>query len=243
LSCSSSFISVSCTHRPIHDQKYCEWVINQVDKIKPKVFVHCGDLFDNDCIGKFAKGGGNLKEEYDDANDFLGELNDKLGKAKRVFIQGNHENRIFRQEQKHISELIDFRKHVPELKSWQIIQYKQHPNNIYRLGQVSFYHGFGTTKRAVVCEAINLSGPNTLMIGGHLHRGHDPVQITWGENLKLPYWYANCGCGISSKVDYFQTHDTSNWNRGMIVGECDLKKTDKPNWSAEFVLHSRIWDV
>lgn len=244
MSCASTFINIGCTHIPVHDKKYLEWVLQRVDEINPDVFVHNGDLIDADCVGKFAKGDSStLKKEYEEANGFLDELNQKLGNAKRVLMQGNHDFRIFRSENKHLSELLDFRLHIPSLRDWQIFDYKQHPKHVFRLGQVTFCHGFGVTKRACVVESINLSGPNTLYCHSHTHRGFGPTQVVWGENLRLPYWYANTGTGISSNVEYFQTRDISNWNRGMLVGRVEKKKRDRPTWDVEFIEHSRVWNT
>lgn len=244
MTCSTSFINIGCTHIPVHDKQYMKWVIQKTDEIKPGVFVHNGDLIDQDCVGKFAKGSSpSLKDEYETVNQFIDELNQKLGGAKKVFLQGNHDSRIFRSENKHVSDLLDFRLHIPALKDWQIFEYRQHPKHVFRLGQVTFGHGWGTTKRATVTEAVNLSGPNTLYCHSHTHRGFGPTQVVWGENLKLPYWYANTGCGISSDVEYFHTRDVSNWNRGMLVGNCELRKRDRPNWNVEFIEHSRIWET
>lgn len=225
----------------MHDEKYIRWVLQKVDEIQPDVFVHNGDLIDQDCVGKFAKGDSpTLKKEYETVNGFLDELNQKLGSAQKVFLQGNHDSRVFREEHKHLAELLDFRLHIPALDGWKVFDYHYHPKHVFHLHQVTFAHGWGVSKRSAISEAVNLSGPNTLYCASHTHRGFSPTQVEW-SNLKLPYWLANTGTGISSDVEYFKTRDVSGWNRGMLVGHVEKKKRDRPTWDVQFIQHSTVW--
>lgn len=239
-----SFVAIGCTHRPIHNESYCKWILDRVNQLRPDFFIHCGDLFDQKCVSRFVKHNApTLEEEYKSANDFLDELNHKLtGDCKKVYIQGNHCSRIFREENRQYGNLLDFRIHCDALKDWKVFDYKQHPKHVYKLGQVTFAHGWSTTQGGAITEAINLSGPNTLYIHSHTHKGHAPYQVNWGQRRKLPYWIANVGCGISSEEGYFQEWDTSQWNRGYIFGVTQLRKREKPTFEAEFVEHSKIWD-
>lgn len=235
---------MGCSHFPIQNESYCNWILDEVDELRPDFFVHLGDLFDQKCISRFVKHNApTLEEEYQNANDYLDELNHKLpSNCKKVFLQGNHDSRIFREEHKHVGSLLDFRKHCDALKGWKVFDYKQHPKHVYHLGEVTFAHGFGTSHKSAITEAVNLSGPNTLYIRSHTHVGHSPSQIYWGQKLAMPYWIANTGCGIRSDEDYFQEYDVSRWNRGYIHGHTKLRKREKPTWSANFVQHSRVWD-
>src|SRR5688500_16929767 len=92
LSCSTKFLAIGCSHFRYHHKPYIKWVVDQVDEYKPDVFVHCGDLIDQECVSKFAKSDSStLKQEYDEANSFLDELNHKLpDTCEKVYIQGNH---------------------------------------------------------------------------------------------------------------------------------------------------------
>lgn len=237
-------MAIGCTHRPFHNESYCKFILDEVQKLCPDVFVHCGDLFDQKCVSSFVKNNApTLKQEYDSANDFLDELNHQLpSKCRKVYIQGNHCSRIFREENNHLSELLDFRIHCAALKQWKVFDYKYHPNSVFKLGQITFAHGFGTTPRSAIAEAVNLSGPYTLYVRSHTHVGYSPSQVLWGQKLLLPYWTANTGCGIRSDVEYFQEHDVSGWNRGYIYGHTKIRgQKHKVNWSADFIQHSKIW--
>lgn len=240
-----SWAAISCTHRPVHDTDYCKWAVKQVKSIQPDILVHLGDLFDVKCLSRFAKAGSpTLKQEYESGSEFLVQLHEAAPKATRVFLMGNHEYRIFREENLLVSDLLDMRKHIPELKHWKVYDYLYDPSYVYRVGQVTFSHGFSTSAGAMKREVLSLTYPNGLYVHGHLHQGHGPEQIMAGS-LALPYWKADAGCGIEyTPTSYFAQWNLGKWSRGLLHGTLDTKlhADSRCHWTAEYIEHSRFWD-
>lgn len=217
--------------------------MKQIGKLKPDYVVHLGDLFDLKCLSRFDKSGAStLKAEYESGNQFVQQINDAAPKAKRVFLMGNHEHRAFNESHQFIAEVIDPKKHVSGLRGWAVLPYRYHPDSVFRLGQVTFAHGFSTSTGQLKQEALLLGCPNGLYVHGHLHKGHGPQQIVAGS-LTLPYWIADAGCGIRSDEPYFQTFRTDNWSRGLIHGWADTKAyaDNMCHWDAEYLEQSRFW--
>lgn len=239
-----TWAALSCTHKPISDEAYCKWVIKQIKSIQPDILIHLGDLFDIQCLSRFAKAGAlKLSDEYAAGGGFLQELREAAPKTKRVFLMGNHEGRIFKEEHGSTSDLLDLRKHIEELKAWKVIPYIYQPEYTFRVGQITFAHGFSTSSGAMKREVLNLAIPNGLYVHGHLHRGCGPEQIMAGQ-LALPYWRADAGCGIGSTMSsYFSQWDTSRWSRGFLHGTVDTKlhADSRQHWTADFKEHSRFW--
>lgn len=240
-----SWCALSCTHKPVACPLYCKWIVKQVKARQPDYLIHLGDLFDIKGLSRFAKADApKLSAEYKAGGQFLAELREAAPKAKRVFLMGNHEARIYKEEHAIVSDLLDIRKHVEELKHWKVYPYIYTPENVFRLGPVTFAHGFSTSVGAMKREVLNLTVPNGLYVHGHLHRGCDPQQVNAGA-LMLPYWRADAGCGIeSTQSSYFAQWDTSSWSRGFLSGWANTKlhADNLCHWDAEYVEHSRLWN-
>lgn len=240
-----TFVAIGCTHRPVHDEDYCKWVIKQIRKIKPDILVHCGDLIDMKCLSRFISAGmASLIEEYESANKFIEKINKAIPDARKVFIEGNHDSRVWRGEHKAIAAVADYRKHIPAMKGWRNVPYINGPSGIYTFGQITCSHGFQASPASEKTEAFRFGVSNGLYIRAHTHQGHSPKEIPLTPKVGTKYWIANTGCGIRSDEGYFKEWDTDRWNRGLITGWADTKQRDwgKPHWEAEFILHSMVGD-
>ncbi len=244
---SRTFLAIGCTHRPVHDEDYCDWVIDQIKEQQPDCFYHLGDLFDATAISRFDSfAPTTLQEEYESADIFLQRINQALPPtSSRTYMLGNHEDRIWASNNKAVSDLIRPRRHLDSLHGWKMLKYVNSPSCVARLGQVSFSHGFMFSERSKAVETIHFGVPYGLHVRSHTHRGYGPQQLKWGAALDIPYWHANTGCGIKSDEGYFQTMDTSQWNRGLIHGWSNphAKTRYKCHWEADFMLHSNLWET
>ena len=243
-----SFLAFGCTHIPHHDKENAAWIVEQIKERQPNVIVCLGDLFDAETVSSFPQVNVvALGKEYDEVSRFLSLINDVAPKAKKVFMEGNHEERIFRPEYRRLSDLLDYRKHIKPLKRWKSYPYILHPDNTYNLGQLTFYHGWcatigGASERK---ESIDLGAPFGLAIHAHTHR---PVSEHVSLNTwRIPYWRMNVGCGIDfewARNDYAKKRNISQWGHAIAVGWASTKRRHdgQRNWEAELIKRKMAWD-
>ncbi len=238
-----SFLAFSCVHFPLHEPAAISWLLAQISSVSPRYVVSLGDMIDTACLSRFSKDSvASLQSEYDAVDQFCQQVNDAAPKATRVWIQGNHEQRMFRAEHSPLSSVLDYRKHIRAARRWKHIPYIYSREHCFRLGPVTFHHGFNSSDSGIKREVINLGHPNGLVISGHTHRPHDVVPVTFGST-RVPFWYANPGTFIAPNQSYTHTMDTSRWGTGVIVGECDTKRvvSTQVEWRAQLHLYGTHW--
>ncbi len=176
--------------------------------------------------------------------------------SRKVFLPGNHEDNlinIHRANKKTVGLLSwQRRENEPELfDHWEKpVVYKYDRNSgVFRLGQVSFYHGFEASQSSDEMQSIILGLPYGLSCSGHTHR---PVEVTRASKVSgvpLPYWYANSGCLLDMDVEYMRRKRRHLWGHGYIIGSTTdwrYSKTMMPNrkeWDAETVILKMYNDV
>lgn len=237
-----SFLAFSCIHRPIHDEESVQWLIEQVRERQPSHLICLGDMFDAECLGRWVKSGQiDLQDEYDSAAELLAQLKDASPKSKRVWMMGNHEQRMFRSDWSALSSVLDYRKRIEGAKAWKHFDYEYDPRHTFQLGQVTFYHGFVTGVGSVKKESVKLGVPFGITISGHTHRPHPVHRLSFGTT-QVPYWHLNSGAFIG-EADYSATVDDSMWGTGIAIGEAETKRRydGRQNWRAELLLHKMKW--
>lgn len=250
----TSFLYFACTHCPKHDPAAIDWLISLISERQPQTIIAGGDIFDAECVSDYPKvNAPKLSEEYRSVNEMLERINAAAPKANKVLVEGNHDERIFRVGSQHISDLIDYRKHVKALKHWKRFPYEFHQRNAFWLGQVVFWHGWSfprTLSAELRREIIDMvQGVSyTLAVTGHTHR---PVRVQQMETggVAYPFWRANSGCLVDfakMKEGYVKCRNDSQWMHGVVVGACNTKRRadTKRNWEAETILRpgGGAWD-
>lgn len=239
------FIAFSCLHFPEQDAAAIEWLLSQIAEHKPACVVSLGDMIDTACLSRFSKDSvASLAAEYAAVDLFCESVNKAAPQAKKVWMQGNHEQRMFRAEHSALSEILDYRKHIKSARNWKHLPYIYSRQHVFRMGPVTFHHGFSCSDSGIKREVINLGNPNGLVISGHTHRPHDVVPVAFG-NTRVPYWYANPGTFIRPEQGYTHTLDTSRWGTGIIVGETTTKRQvgSIPEWTAQLLRYRNHWDA
>lgn len=237
------WMAFGCLHFPIHDEDGIKWLLAKIKERKPKVIVGLGDFIDADALSAFAKASrGALDKEYARVNEFCGEINEIAPNAKKVWIMGNHEQRMFREEYKPLAGVLDYRKQISEARHWRHIEYGFGPDYVFPLGQLTFFHGSFTSQAACKSEAIMLGVPFGLTVSAHTHRPHDKHHIRIGKT-PLPYWHANTGTMIKPKPEYMLTKDDSLWGAAMVSGWANTKRRfdGNQNWDAKLDLYRMHW--
>lgn len=157
-------------HRPYHDKKAWGLFLIAMEEWQPEIAVVLGDLVDCYKVSKFSK---DPKREYSFAEEIesgLVALDDiqHLGAERKIFIAGNHEERLVRYLQDKAPELFEFID-IPKLlelkeRGWEYVPYK----SSIQLGKLWITHDVGTAGRYSVFRAADTFQHPVVM--AHTHR-------------------------------------------------------------------------
>lgn len=209
-------------HIPYHDKKAVKLLHKVAKSFKPDIIVVLGDYADFYAVSSHSKDpnrSNKLEFEVNAVNAELDELDDLKAKRK-VFIAGNHENRLERYLADKAPELFNVVK-IPELlklkkRGWEYVPYKMD----VKIGQVYFTHDIGTAGRSAVFNAINTYQGN--IVTGHTHR---LAYIVEGNAKGKPHVSTSFGwLGDASQADYMhRVKAARDWALGFGVGYLDEK--------------------
>ena len=248
-----TFLAFSCVHVPFESASATSWLLDAIKKRRPDVVVCLGDLFDNSPASRWpSEHTHDMAEEYQKANLLLERIRKITPDSHHQWLAGNHEDNGLAPNRfnRRYRDLLDYRlrEHIPEYSEWGNTPYRNAPSGLYRLGQVTFCHGYecGATsdvRQAVKCCA---SRPYSLFVCGHTHQPR-PVTQCELSNIRLPIWCANPGtlASLDPPLDYVYRRDTRKWGAGIVVGETALTKSERQGimWEAEVLIHRMAWDV
>ena len=236
-----SFVAFSCLHAPLHDREAVAWLIELIAKEQPDVVVNLGDGHEMDWASKWdSESECSALDEYESHNEIMKEIRLAAPDARRVFLPGNHEWRLFKpQVPEQIRTALHWKTHEPELRDhWEHpVQYLNcRHRGVFRLGQVVFNHGFAVSASSVKKETCTLAREWGLYVHGHLHRATQPgpperVQMT--ANWLGNWWRANPGCLRDLKPAYMGMLDSSSWSQGAVIGRAQMIKSPRAK---------RCWD-
>lgn len=191
-------------HLPVHDKKAFSLMLDIAADFSPDEVVIIGDFFDCASVSDYmqdpTKAYSLLKDEVAEAHKSLRFFHEAIGPAKVVFLEGNHENRIFRYQCTYASKLGGIIKTEEALqlpKAWKFIPYG--PRNIHRCGpKLIATHGSlcGSFPAKAMASKYGIS-----VIFGHTHRvqnftirnvnGHriEGINIGWLGDLETAAEY------------------------------------------------------
>lgn len=218
------------THRPYHDVRAVNLMMRAFRGFKPDTLIvlgDYGDFYQVSSHGKDLARRPSLAEEIASVNEGLNEL-DSLGAKRRVYIEGNHENRLDRYLQSEkardsIAELvhsgvIDI-KGIPELfrlrqRGWEFVPYKEQ----IRIGKVFYSHDYGKAgdRAHIDAEATVQSS----VVIGHTHSMAYSVK---GNMKGKPHVAAMFGwLGDARNTDYmYRAKAMRQWSLGFGIGYMD----------------------
>lgn len=248
------FIGFSCTHFPLQDDKAINWLGENIEMEKPDVIVHLGDGHEADAPSRWpSEYLHTLLDEFRQHNKFLKYLRQIAPNARKVFLPGNHEENITGANRiaPKLRGLCDYRELEPELEHWeQPAEYVYDRNRgVFRLGQVTFAHGFEANASSDELQSITLGLPYGLTVLGHTHR---PVAVTQAKRtavVPLPYWFANSGCLLNMNIEYMRRKRSHLWGQGLVVGTYNdwrysqSMMPQQPEWDAETRVYRMFNDV
>jgi len=204
-------------HRPYHNKKAWNLAITALKDFKPDVLIHLGDHCDFYKISRFIKDPSrefNFEAEINDCNLGLDEL-DEIGASRRIFIGGNHEDRLTRYLQQTAPELfglVDVPKLLKlDIRGWEYVPYREH----IKIGKLYATHDVGVAgKYAIFRAASTFQHP---VVVGHTHMYACTIE---GDALGKHYPAWSFGwLGDVEKVDYMHKIKVRrNWSLGFGVG-------------------------
>lgn len=245
-----SFLAFSCPHCPLEDKEAIDWLIGEIGERKPNVIVHLGDGHEADSASRWpSEYSWTLAEEFKSHDDLLGRIRGAHPGARRVFLPGNHDANIqaIGRIDKKLRDLCDYRDREPELKHWeQPAEYiYDRYKGVFRLGQVTFAHGYESGVGADEIQSITLGVPYGLYVGGHTHKPLPVTQAKRTSAIPLPFWFANAGTMRDIwDVPYMERKRRHQWGQATVIGEVAITKSPRMTrqWNAETVVY-RMFDL
>lgn len=208
------------THRPYHDKRAWELLLNVGRKFSPDILVVLGDFADFYTVSSHSKDPKRslkLEEEVADVKLGLKELS-SLGAKQKIFIAGNHEDRLWRYMQDRAPEL-DHLISIPKvlgLESWKYVPYKED----CRLGKLYLTHDVGSAGRGSVLKCLDSYQHSN--ITGHTHRMAYVVEGNAAGEAKIAAQFG--WLGDVEAADYMHRMKArKDWALGFGVGYLNEK--------------------
>ena len=204
-------------HRPYHDKRAWATMIKAAKLFRPDKIVVLGDYGDCYAASSFVKDPrrkNDLKWEAEDCNVGLDEL-DALEATHKIFIAGNHEDRLERYLSSAAPSLIGVTS-IPELyrlaeRGWHYTPYKRST----RLGKVRLTHDTGTAGINAHRQSVDAFQASCII--GHTHR----MEMSYKGNADgKPTVGAMFGwLGDFDQIDYMQAVKARrDWVHGFGIG-------------------------
>lgn len=209
---------VADAHRPYHDQKAWDLMLQVGQVFKPHHLIVNGDLADFYAVSSHSKDPkrvNQLDEELVDVNKGLDDL-DRLGAVQKTFVAGNHEDRLTRYLQDRAPALFSSIS-IPKLfqldkrGGWSYTPYKSDT----KVGKLHITHDVGTAGRYAAYKALDTFQHS--VITGHTHRMSYVVEGNAVGEFKLSAQFG--WLGDIEKIDYMhKVVAKKNWALGFGVG-------------------------
>lgn len=208
---------VSDAHRPFHDQRAWDLMMEVGRDLKPQNIVSIGDFADFYSVSSHSKDPSRvnqLDKELEDVKGGLDEL-EALDAEDYDYIEGNHEDRLKRYLQDKAPELFGVMDTASLLdlnnRGWRFTPYK----DFIEIGKVHYTHDVGVAGRNAVYKALEKFMHS--VVTGHTHRLQYVVEGTATGESKLSAMFG--WLGDASKVDYMhRVNVNTNWALGFGVG-------------------------
>ncbi len=212
---SQMHVVLSDQHIPFQDPVLEQLSIDFLKEHKPKVIHLLGDILDFYSLSRFDKDPARLvtlQEELDGATQYFEKLRAACPKARIIYSEGNHENRLRRYLWSQARALSNLRtlsfEELLGLNKYKIEWVDSH--SPYRIGNLLFIHG-ELVRRASGASAkghmdkfgCNVIHGHTHRLGAHYHRTFDTMMGAW-EN----------GCLCTLDPEYAVKPD---WQNGWSI--------------------------
>lgn len=198
---------------PWQDKAVLDRVLPFVDDLKPYGALLAGDIVDNYAISDYAKNP--LMTEWDMKREIResGDLMDAFKNCKvRVWLGGNHEDRLRRQTWKNFPQLaptgvLDFENVFKTAEhGFKYLPY----GAVYDLGHLSVTHGSMVRVHSGHSAKAHFDKYGVSIMHGHTHR----LGIFYKRDMNGVHAAYENGCLCKLKAEYVQQ---PNWQQGFSV--------------------------
>lgn len=190
--------------------------------LKPWGIIVIGDFVDCWSISSYGKDPtreAQLDQELEKAREMRAQL-DALKAKKKVFCEGNHEERLKRYLRDKAPELFSMIT-IPkllDLKGWEFVPYRGHT----RIGKVHYTHDAGAAQSSRYATFRALDTYQHSVVVGHQHRLQYAVEGNATGECKLAAQFG--WLGDVNRVDYMhEAQAKKNWALGFGVGTYDTQ--------------------
>jgi len=228
----------SDTHMGMEDERALAVVLALAQEAQPDVVVHGGDLLDAYFLSRFDKNPDHpatIQDEIDRGRVHLHQMAQVAPQARRVLLQGNHEERLSKAiwgmpgTASEIARLTAFREAMtwPSLLGLDQIGWEWVPTE--RQTKTAILPGFITKHGSIVRKWSGHSGKGewekygTSGISGHVHR----LGTFYHRDYNGSHVWVEAGCTCSLDPEYVQD---PNWQQGCVIIAWD---EDGERWNVE----------
>jgi UDP-2,3-diacylglucosamine pyrophosphatase LpxH len=212
---------VSDAHIPYHSKVWWDLLLQVGRSLRPQHIVVIGDFADFYSVSDHDKAperANRMDEELAEVDACLDQL-DALGARDKLYIEGNHEDRLRRHLMKNpaLARVVSTEKLLRlKERGWEFVPYKRHAQR----GAVHFTHDVGASGRNAVFRALDVYGHS--VVSGHTHRFAYIVEGTATGECKLS---ATFGWGGDvEQVDYMNLAKARrDWALGFAAGYFDSR--------------------
>lgn len=202
-------LAIPDIHVPNHDPSAIKVALDFQKDFKPDTTIIMGDLIDAPSIALHAEG----RNDYSQSDEYAlaGDILDLF--EPDVLLEGNHEQRFRRPGSVpwELWEMLEPRRwfNVDDRGiTW--VPYTNVSNDIYRIGKMSFIHGFATGLYAARAECESFG----CVAHGHTHR----IQTYQPKHAFHRNTGFNIGCLCKLDLDYQTTNRPRGWAQGFGYG-------------------------
>lgn len=215
------------THVPYHDQPSLDVVYAIIEKAKPQLVIHLGDLLDCYRISKYDKDPNRLEtlqDEIDQARVVLHQIAQVAPTARRVLLEGNHEDRLRRviwSLQGAQAEIVKLRKVRQTLNwptlleldaiGWEFRPYQGQARAEPVLPHLIVKHGTVVRKWSAFTAKGEWEKYGKGGISGHTHR----AGLFYHRDHNGSHAWIEAGCTCTLLPDYMT--DDPDWHQGCVV--------------------------
>jgi UDP-2,3-diacylglucosamine pyrophosphatase LpxH len=211
-----SVLIVSDAHIPYHSRVWWDLLLQVGRALAPQHIVIIGDFADFYSVSDHDKDperANRMDEELVEVEKCLDEI-DALGARDKLYIEGNHEDRLRRHLMKNpaLARVVSTERLLRlKERGWEFVPYKRHASR----GAVHFTHDVGAAGRNAVFRALDVYGHS--VVSGHTHRLAYIVEGTATGECKLS---ATFGWGGDvEQVDYMcLAKARKDWALGLGIG-------------------------
>lgn len=204
-------------HSPYHDKRAINLVERVVHVLRPTRIVLGGDVGDFYAVSSHSKDP-KRRDTFEDEVAITKQLLRRIEGwrfKQKIFIKGNHENRLERYIMDQAPEmngivsidgLLELTAH-----GWTVVEYKDHT----QVGQIYVTHDLGKSGATAVRDALTSYQDNIVI--NHIHRINYIVE---GNARGVPHVAASFGwLGDVNRVDYmYKVRANRDWALGFGVG-------------------------